>query len=117
MAVDWTSQEFGGWRATEDSGGGGGGGSNAFVVNYIISEDRLDKTYTEIAEAFAAGKLCYIYQDVNNIYEGYGGSYKYRLIANVGFSDNATPANVFYYADATDGYSYYCESADDYPHG
>ena len=113
--VDWTSQEFGGWRPTNDNGGGGG--NNAFAVNYILNGNRLDKTYAEIAEAFASGKLCYIYQDADNIYEGYGGSYNYRLISWVQFYDSADSANVFYSVYTPDGYSYYCTSPDDYPHG
>ena len=63
MAVDWTSQEFGGWRPTEDNGGGGG--AEPLIVIFETEDNgntyTSNKTFEEINAAFLDKQQIFAY--------------------------------------------------------
>lgn len=82
------------------SGGGGGGGSSVLVVNATTEDNTtvLDKTWTEIKDAFISGGAVIKYSDAY-----------YTFLYAVSIDEH------FYKIEDGSGYIYYATTPSDYP--
>lgn len=91
--------------------GGSGESSGIFVVNSVDDDQTmtaiLDKTWTEIRDAILSGKQVLVIID-------HPGQIKYELITAVYMTEYISGTKEG--GISIDGYSYYADSEDDYPH-
>ena len=89
-------------QAIIDNGGGGGGtGGGVLVVN--DNNGTLDKTWKEITDAFDAGTLVHVYQNV-------GGGVSIKVIVNIIATNNTDM-----YGVSVNGHQYATNTENGYP--